>query len=300
MWSLNMEQEIQAFISQLKLSDTSDNTPKQYGYTLKMFQRFLHTDRNVKDIGKQDIASFLEYLSRPSQERVHKNAYKRSSVIAVRACLSSFFQYMMETDRVDRNPMPRAGRISRPPRNPIFLTGEEKDRLLAAARTSNEKGTNEKLILNLLVSTGMRMGELLGVKIKDMDLEHGRIQVKLKRGAVRQYIIVNALVSEDVVGLVNRHILDNKLNEDDSLINLSRRSLQYLVENVAKRAKINKKLSPHKLRHTFAVELRRRGLRTVDLQNLLHHKNRDTTAIYEDVDMKETEEELTRLGLIKR
>jgi len=295
MWSLDMEKEIQAFISQLRLTDTSDNTPKQYEYTLKMFQRFLRTDRNVKDIGKQDIAAFLEYLGRPSQERVHRNAYKRSSIIAVRACLSSFFQYMMETDRVDRNPMPRAGRISRPPRNPVFLTGEEKDRLLAAARTSNEK-----LILNLLVSTGMRMSELLGVKIKDMDLEHGRIQVKLKRGAVRQYIIVNALVTEDIVGLVNRHIVDQKLHEDDSLINLSRRSLQYLVEHAAKRAKINKKLSPHKLRHTFAVELRRRGLRTVDLQNLLHHKNRDTTAIYEDVDMRETEEELTRLGLIKR
>jgi site-specific recombinase XerD len=295
MWSLTMEQEIQAFISQLRLSDTSEHTPKQYEYTLKMFQRFLHTDRDVKDIGKQDIAAFLEYLSRPSQERVHRNGYKRSSVIAVRACLSSFFQYMMETDRVDRNPMPRAGRISRPPRNPVFLTGEEKDRLLAAARTSNEK-----LILNLLVSTGMRMGELLGVKVKDIDLEHGRIQVKLKRGAVRQYIIVNALVTEDVAGLVDRYIVDKKLHENDSLIHLSRRSLQYLVENAAKRAKINKKLSPHKLRHTFAVELRRRGLRTVDLQNLLHHKNRDTTAIYEDVDMRETEEELTRLGLIKR
>jgi site-specific recombinase XerD len=295
MWSLDMYKEIQAFISQLKLSDTSDNTPKQYEYTLNMFRRFLHQDRNVKDIGKQDIAAFLEYLSKPSEERVHRNAYKRSSVIAVRACLSSFFQYMMETDRVDRNPMPRAGRISRPPRNPVFLTGEEKDRLLAAARTSNEK-----LVLNLLVSTGMRMGELLGVKVKDIDLEHGRIQVKLKRGAVRQYIIVNSLVSEDIVGLVNRHILNEKLDENGSLINLSRRSLQYLVENAAKRAKINKKLSPHKLRHTFAVELRRRGLRTVDLQNLLHHKDRDTTAIYEDVDMKETEEELTRLGLIKR
>ncbi len=295
MWSLNMEKEIQAFISQLRLTDTSDNTPKQYEYTLKMFQRFLRTDRNVKEIGKQDIAAFLEYLSRPSQERVHGNAYKRSSIIAVRACLSSFFQYMMETDRVGRNPMPRAGRISRPPRNPVFLTEEEKDRLLAAARTSNEK-----LILNLLVSTGMRMGELLGVKIKDIDLEHGRIQVKLKRGAVRQYIIVNALVTEDIVGLVNRHIANEELNQDDLLIHLSRRGLQYLVANVAKRAKINKKLSPHKLRHTFAVELRRRGLRTVDLQNLLHHKNRDTTAIYEDVDMRETEEELTRLGLIKR
>jgi site-specific recombinase XerD len=290
-----MEQEIQAFISQLRLSDSSDNTPKQYEYTLKMFQRFLHTDRSIKEIGKQDIAAFLEYLSRPSQERVHKNAYKRSSIIAVRACLSSFFQYMMETERVDRNPMPRAGRISRPPRNPVFLTEDEKDRLLAAVNT-----TRDKLILNLLVSTGMRMGELLGVKVKDMDLEHGRIQVKLKRGAVRQYIIVTALVSEDVVGLVNRYVLDEELNENDSLVNLSRRSLQYLVENAAKRAGINKKLSPHKLRHTFAVQLRRRGLRTVDLQNLLHHKNRDTTAIYEDVDMKETEEELTRLGLIKR
>jgi site-specific recombinase XerD len=150
-----MEKEIQAFISQLRISDTSDNTPKQYEYTLRTFRRFLGTNKDVKQIGKQDVTAFLEYLGRPSSDRAHRNAYKRSSIIAVRACLSSFFQYMMDCDRMTGNPMPRAGRISRPPRNPVFLIKEEKERLLAAARTSNEK-----LILNLLVSTGMRMGEL--------------------------------------------------------------------------------------------------------------------------------------------
>ncbi|WXG47001.1 MAG: tyrosine-type recombinase/integrase [Candidatus Atabeyarchaeum deiterrae] len=290
-----MEKEIQAFLSQLRLSDTSDHTPRQYEYTLRMFRRFLGTDKDIKQIGKQDVAAFLEFLSRPSQDRPHKNAYKRSSIIAVRACLSSFFQYMMDTDRMVGNPMPRAGRMSRPPRNPVYLTEAEKDRLLKAAKTPRDK-----LVLNLLVSTGMRMGELLGVRVRDIDLEGVRVRVRLKRGAVRQYIIVPALVSEDMPRLVKRHIADENLDQNDLLIDLSRRGLQYLVENAAKRAKINKKLSPHKLRHTFAVELRRRGLRTVDLQNLLHHKNRETTAIYEDVDMRETEEELIRLKLLSK
>jgi integrase/recombinase XerD len=68
---------------------------------------------------------------------------------------------------------------------------------------------------------------------------------------------------------------------------------------LAGRAKITKRISPHKLRHTFAVLLRKKGVTTADLQNLLHHKNRDTTAIYEEVDMKDTEDTLARLKLIK-
>ncbi len=290
-----MENEIAAFLSQLRLRDTSDNTPRQYGYFLGMFRRHLGGDRDVKVLGKQEIAAFIEYLSRPSEERPHKNAYKRSSIIAVRACLSSFFQYMVDSGRTSENPMPGAGRMPRPPRNPVYLTEEEKDRLLQAAKT-----LQEKLVLNLLVSTGMRMGELLGVKVRDVDLQGSRIQVKLKRGALRQYVIIPALVKEDVGKLVKRYIEDEELEPDDLLVTLSRRGLQYLVERTAHSAKINKKLSPHKLRHTFAVALRRRGVRTVDLQNLLHHKNRDTTAIYEDVDMRETEQELTRLGLLAR
>nr|MDO8097722.1 tyrosine-type recombinase/integrase [Candidatus Njordarchaeota archaeon] len=289
-----MNKEIEAFLSQLRLRDTSDHTPKQYEYTLRMFQRFLSKEKDIKRIGKQDIAAFLEYLMKPSQDRPHKNAYKRSSIIAVRACLSSLFQYMVDTGRIDANPMPGAGRIPRSPRNPVYLTEEEKDILLRAAKT-----LKEKLILNLLVSTGMRMGELLGIRVRDMDLEGSRIQVKLKRGAIRQYIIIPPLVKEDITGLVKQYVANEELEPDDSLLSLSRRGLQYLVQKVAQKASINKRLSPHKLRHTFAVALRRRGVRTVDLQNLLHHKDRDTTAIYEDVDMKETEEELTRLGLTK-
>jgi integrase/recombinase XerD len=258
-----------------------------------MFQHFLNEDRDIRQIGKQDIAFFIEYLSKPSEQRPHKNPYKRSSIIAVRACLSSFFQYMQETGRVDTNPVPRIGRMPRPPRNPIYLTEEEKDKLLRAART-----LRQKVVLNLLVSTGMRMSELLGIRLSDMDLDTGRIQVKLKRGAVRQYIIIPRLVSCDIPKLVKRYIAEEKLSQNDLLLNLSRRGLQFMVTSAAKRAGIIKKISPHKLRHTFAVLLRKRGLRTVDLQNLLHHKNRETTAIYEDIDMNETEQELKRLRLI--
>jgi site-specific recombinase XerD len=259
-----------------------------------MFRRFLDDDKDIRDLRKQDIAALIEYLSTPNQARLHKNAYKRSSIIAVRACLSSFFQYMMDTDRIAANPMPRAGRMSRPPRNPIYLTEEEKERVLLAANSQKEK-----LVLNLLISTGMRMGELLGVRIRDTDLDAGRIQVRLKRGAVRQYIMVPALITEDIPRLIRRHVADNNLDQNDLLIRLSRRGVQCLVKNVAKRAAIAKNLSPHKLRHTFAVELRQRGVRTVDLQNLLHHKYRETTAIYE-VDMNETENELGRLNLLSK
>jgi integrase/recombinase XerD len=257
---LVMNGEVDIFLSQLKLRDTSDNTPKQYEYTLKMFQRFLGSDRDVKLIERQDIASFVEYLGKPSQKRLHKNAYKRSSIIAVRACLSSFFQYMMDAGRIDRNSMPGTSRLPRRPRNPIYLTEEEKDRMLKTAKT-----LEEKLILNFLIPTGMRMGELLGVRVRDLDLEGGRVQVKLKRGALRQYIIISALVEEDMGILVREYVEKMKLGQEDKLIGLSRRALQYSVERVAKRAGITKKLSPHKLRHTFAISLRRRGLRTVDL-----------------------------------
>ncbi|WXG44289.1 MAG: tyrosine-type recombinase/integrase [Promethearchaeati archaeon SRVP18_Atabeyarchaeia-1] len=289
-----MNQEIEAFLGQLKLRDTSDLTPKQYGYTLGMFRRFLADDRNIKKITRQDLAAFIEYLSKPSGDRVHKHAYRRSSIIATRACLSSFFQYMVDSGRITGSPMPRTARMARPPRNPIYLTEEEKERFLSAASSPREK-----LIVNLLVSTGMRMGELLSLKVKDIDLETSHLNVRLKRGAVRPYIIVPALIDEDAAKLIRRHVQEQRLESDDLLIHLSRRGLQYTVERVARKGGITKRISPHMLRHTFAVAMRRRNVRTEYLQNLLHHKNRDTTAIYEAIDMRDTEEELARLGLIR-
>jgi site-specific recombinase XerD len=128
-----MQKEIEAFLSQQGLGDMSGNTSRQYGCTFKMFLRFLAEDKDIRLVGKQHATAFLEYLSKPSQDRRHKNPYKRSSIIAVRACLSSFFQYMMETDRIASNPMPMAGRMSRPPRNPVYLPETEKERLFGPA-----------------------------------------------------------------------------------------------------------------------------------------------------------------------
>jgi integrase/recombinase XerD len=290
-----MQREIESFVSQLKLADSSEYTPKHYEYILGMFRRSLGEDKEVKDIQRENIVTFFEWLGKPSEERLHKKAYKRASVMNVKACLSSFFQYMIDTGRLMISPMPKLARMERPSRSPIWLSEDEKDRLLKAARKPKDK-----LLLNLLISTGMRLGELRGIRVKNVDFEGGRIRVKLKRGAIREYIIVPALVHDNVPRLIKNRIKDKNLGPDDLLIGLSQRGIQYTIGILAKRANINKPLSPHKLRHTFAVLLRKRGVHTADLQNLLHHKDRATTAIYEAVDMKDTEDELIRLNLVKR
>jgi len=276
--------------------ELSYNTVKEYGYNLGMLKRFLK-DKPVATITTEDLTKFLSNLLR--------QGYKLGSIKNIKSCLWTFFIFLEDNGYVAGNPMEnikerRKGRGKRgKKRFPVFLTTEEAEKLLAAPDFARKKrvGLRDKLILRLLYVTGVRIGELLRIKIKDIDLKNRTIQVKGKGDKTRTVLILERLI-EDGIDELMQDWTSNMDQEDLLFEGLSPRAVQIAVKKYAKKAGITKAVTPHKLRHSFATRLISEGVRTETVQNLLGHESITTTQIYAQITQKATIDELRKLDLL--
>lgn len=272
------------------------NTVKEYGYNLGMLRRFLK-DKPVGEILTDDVARFLSSLA--------SRGYKNNSIKNVKSCLWSFFIFLQDGGQIKENPMEgikekRKGRGRRAKnRFPVFLTAEEAERLLSAPDTARKKsvGSRDKLVLHLLYSTGIRLGELLRVKVEDIDLENNTIKIRGKGDRTRTVLILDRLIGNGTLALLKEWI-SNKSRDELLFEGLSPRAVQMAVKMYAQKAGITKQVTPHKLRHSFATRLISEGARTETVQRLLGHESITTTQIYAQVTQKATIDELKKLNLM--
>jgi site-specific recombinase XerD len=276
--------------------ELSYNTVKEYGYNLGMLRRFLK-DKPVNEISADDISRFLMELT--------KRGYKANSIKNVKSCLWTFFLFLEDNGYIKENPMEgikekRKGRGKRTKKKfPVFLTSDEVEKLLSAPESSRKKsvGLRDKLVLNLLYSTGIRLGELLCIRVGDVDLQNRTIQIRGKGDKTRTVLILDKLIGKDTLDLLKNW--SNGRTPDDLLFEgLSPRAVQMAVKTYAQKAGIKKKVTPHKLRHSFATRLISEGVRTETVQRLLGHESITTTQIYAQVTQKATIDELKKLDLM--
>ncbi len=296
-----MRSELADFLASAKTEgspyELSYNTIKEYGYNLGMLKRFLKK-KSVVEISTDDITRFIAGLM--------KRGYKMNSIKNVKSCLWTFFIFLQDTGCITENPMEgvkekRKGRGKRVKnRFPVFLTTEEVEKLIEAPDFARKKivGTRDKLILHLLYSTGIRLGELLRITVKDIDLKNNTIQVRGKGDKTRTVLILDKLIGDGTVQLLDDWI-DGKQQEDLLFDGLSPRAVQMAVKMYAKKAGITKNVTPHKLRHSFATRLISEGVRTESVQKLLGHESITTTQIYAKVTQKATIDELKKLDLLE-
>ncbi|MFQ5815032.1 MAG: site-specific tyrosine recombinase/integron integrase [Candidatus Hydrothermarchaeaceae archaeon] len=276
--------------------ELSYNTVKEYGYNLGMLKRFLN-EKPIVEITSDDITKFLANLVR--------RGYKTNSIKNVKSCLWTFFIFLQDNGYINENPMDnikekRKGRGKRvKKRFPVFLTNEEAEKLLTAPNFTRKKkvGVRDKLVLRLLYVTGIRLGELLRIKVKDIDLKNGTIQIRGKGDKTRTVLILDKLIGDGTVDMLDAWI-NGKKQEDLLFEGLSPRAVQMAVKIYAQKAGIKKQVTPHKLRHSFATRLISEGVRTESVQKLLGHESITTTQIYAQVTQKATIDELKKLNLM--
>ncbi len=276
--------------------ELAHNTVKQYGYTLGMLRRFVN-GKPVGEINVDDVTGFLNGLI--------GRGYKNNSIKNVKSCLWTFFIFLQDDGHIKSNPMEaikekRRGRGKRAKnRFPVFLTTEEVERLLAAPETARKKsvGARDKLVLHLLYSTGIRLGELLRMKVEDIDLENSTVKIRGKGDKTRTVLILGKLIGEGTLQMLRKWIAE-KPQEALVFEGLTPRAVQMAVRMYARKAGIKKQVTPHKLRHSFATRLISEGVRTESVQRLLGHESITTTQIYAQVTQKATIDELKKLNLM--
>lgn len=167
---------------------------------------------------------------------------------------------------------------------PIYLTKPEVTNLI-----SNSGSKKSKLIIKLLYSSGLRVSELCKLRIEEIDFNLGKGYVRGGKGGKDRLFFMGKILAQELKSfIVNKEEGFLFLGSSESPI--SERNVQKIVSNAAKRAGIQKRVTPHKLRHSFATHLHDSGTSIRTIQELLGHSNLQTTEIYTHVSSKKLDE----------
>ena len=303
-----------AYIS--TILNKSNSTVKEYNYDIAHFLKFikykygLTTIKSEEEIKQINISDFsIETVKQISLEDIHaflaylKETYNSKPATLARkaASIRTFFTYLCnKTKRIPNNPAQDLESPKLDKRLPKYLTLDESKKLLETASTAktgsngnHDNRTRDYAMITLFLNCGMRLSELIGINISDIDFENRKLNVIGKGNKERTIYLNDACISAIKDYLAIRPHDAVKFDSRDALFlseqkkRISKRTVQYIVKQEIKLAGIEKanKYSVHKLRHTAATLMYKYG--EVDiraLQELLGHESISTTEIYTHVD----------------
>jgi integrase/recombinase XerC len=285
-----MRDQIDQFIKYLVLEKgASEHTCRSYLNDLSHLAGFIsasglfpNSERGEEDVSRVDRDIIRIYL------RALFRSNKRSSIARKLASIRSFFQYLVREGIVTRNPAKEVATPKTEKYIPSTLTIDEMFRMLDAPDKSNPPGLRDKAILELLYSSGIRVGELTQLNCDDVDLELGIIKV-LGKGRKERIVPIGSKAVEAIGGYLGRRGLSSGNGRECPLFinarggRLTDRSVRRIVEKYAKKCGLARNISPHALRHTFATHLLDAGANLRDIQELLGHVSLSTTQKYTHV-----------------
>lgn len=274
---------VEAFLAYLRTGrNLSPNTLASYARDLSQFEDFLKR-ADVPDLSEVDHKLLRSFLAN-QQAR----GYSRSTVARRCACLRSFFHYLAESGALQADPATTLAFPVKGRRLPRYLTEPEAEAMVEAPSRERELSRRDNAIIEVLYATGVRVGELCGLKLGDVDLEKGVIRVVGKGD--RERVV---LAGEPAVDALAIYITDERgklaarsgysgavvfLGKRGSPID--QRQVRRIVQREAAALAAGDSVSPHTFRHTFATHLLAHGADLRSVQELLGHRNVATTQIY--------------------
>lgn len=280
-----MERDIREFISYLhNTKRTSHNTEVSYQRDLKKMESFLSDRgiREVRDIREIDLEGYLDYMEREN--------FASSTISRSVASMRAFFQYLFKERKIGKDPTDNLKPPKVEKKMPEILTVEEVDNLLKQPDLTTPKGIRDKAMLELLYATGMRVSELIHLKTQDVNLQFGYV-VCHENGKERIIPIGN--VSRDALLLYMekaRKVFVKDSSETALFTNcsgkaMSRQGFWKVLKSYADDAGIKRDITPHTLRHSFAVHMLQNGADIKSVQEMLGHSDISTTQVYLSMNM---------------
>lgn len=276
------------FKNYLKLErGLSQNTIDNYSFDIEKLIHFLQEfkiDVTPLNINEDDIQQFIYHIS--SQI----NARSQSRIISG---LKSFFNYLNFEDIRADNPMllietPKIGR-----KLPDTLSTHDIDNLIEAIDLSTPEGERNKAMLETLYSCGLRVSELVSLKISDLFFDEGFIKVTGK-GSKERFVPISDSTQKFILtykNLIRTHLPIQKGHEDTLFLNrrgrqLTRAMVFTIIKDLALKINLKKSISPHTFRHSFATHLLENGADLRAIQMMLGHESITTTEVYMHLDRK--------------
>lgn len=260
----------------------SEYTKENYYYDLCEYFSYLEGEGlSYLTIEYSDIRFYLMYLKEKKNEKASSINRKLSSI-------RSFYKYLLNKGYVQKNIFSYIHGPKKEKRLPRYFEYNELEELFLVPDTVTPLGQRDLLILELLYATGVRVGELVSIKVSDIHLSDRTIYI-LGKGNKERIVQFGEYAYEilDIYLKDGREKL-NKKRSDYLFLNhqgapLTERGVRYILDKIIKQTTLNKNISPHMLRHTFATHLLNEGCDLLSVQKLLGHESISSTQIYTHV-----------------
>ncbi len=271
---MKIQEAIEDFAAQLAANGRASHTADQYRRHLAVFAKWLLPEDDLERVDHQTIARFLS--SDAARLRKRGKPRKASTVNALRSSVRGFFAYCTMAGHIPRDPsrLVRRARCGAPV--PRTLSEEDQRRLLASLQGYGR----DNVLFTLMLKTGIRVGSAVALDVEDVDLDRGELWLRAAKGnrPERTFIPrdVRELIREYLDGRRTGPVFHGKPGE-----RLTTRHVGRLLATWLERASIERRVSPHGLRHSFAVGLlERTGGDLLLVQQALHHRSLMSTATY--------------------
>jgi integrase/recombinase XerC len=286
----NIIQDFQIYLEVER--NVSAHTRIAYIADIQEFTRFLHNNNFIKsqdeiiNVEPENIREYLSYLYRQKVKKVTVNR-KVSS-------LRAFYKYVLRTGKIKNNPAEMIQTLKTEKYMPTFLSVDEMFELLKERDESSVLSLRNRAILEIFYSSGLRLSELAGLDLIDLDFNQKLVKVRGKGRkerivpvggpalkAVQEYLEKIGEIRKDTNGdILKKPLFLNARGE-----RITTRSIARIVNEITSKSGIGRKISPHALRHSFATHLLNAGADLRSIQELLGHESLSTTQKYTAVNI---------------
>ena len=272
--------------------------------TIKLYVRYLRLERNLSpntiEAYRNDLAHLEAFMMRNDLKlenvtleqlhtfaaSLHEYGITPRSQARVLSSVRSFFRFLVLDGVVESDPTELLEWPSLPEHMPVVLTLEEIDRIEDSIDLSKAEGARNRAIIEVLFSCGLRVSELVNMKLSDLYLEDRVLLVRGKGNKERLVPVSNKAIADLKRWFFDRNLMKIKPGEDDYVFlnrrgaHLTRTMILIMVKRQAEEAGIKKTISPHTFRHSFATALLQGGADLRSIQAMLGHEKIDTTLVY--------------------
>ncbi len=266
----------------LETKGVSKNTFESYSRDISQFLHYLEICgyESIQSVDNSVVNGYIEYCI--------KLGRSNSTITRITASIRCFFLFLNKEGIMLANPMKNIKTVKSEKKLPEILSGKEIDLLISQPDITDAKGCRDRAMFELLYATGIRVSELIGLNLNDVNFEIGVIKCS---GSKHERVIPlydSALKSvENYIKNVRYYSV---LNGDEPALfvnlnglRLTRQGFWKIIKQYAKQAGIKKDITPHTLRHSFAAHLLENGAQLKDIQQMLGHSDISSTQIYSQI-----------------
>ncbi|MDL2246353.1 tyrosine-type recombinase/integrase [Methanobrevibacter sp. OttesenSCG-928-K11] len=279
----NFDEMIEEYLIDLEIRNYSKNTVKTYNSIINDFYNYLKNEKKLYN-DKHFLRSFRLYIQYLKRDKLVSQNYIYLVTVVVKKFLEHNKLYFLDD-------------VESPKRTkslPKSLNEKEVYNLINSIKWDNEKDnpakirmkTRDKLILTILYSSGLRVSELINLRVNDIDFDERTMRIRGK-GDKDRVVLIDENAKKMIIDYLairesdNEYLIINKFNKP-----ITSRYIQKMIKDYGNKANIQKTVTPHILRHSFATHLLKNGVDIRVIQQLLGHSSLSTTQIYTSVDME--------------